>query len=140
MPLKNILLVDDDYIAITLNKMLLQHMKVTDRITTFNNGKEALNFIKTECFESKVLTDKDCVSLVLLDVNMPVMSGDELLKELEHFKNRGFTVPKIVILSASDHPRNTKLMHDFEVFDFIVKPLTEDKVNNLLSKVSHTGV
>lgn len=135
MPLKNILLVDDDPIAVTLNKLLLQHMDVSDKIAICNNGEEALSFLKQECFSEEAASNSNPLNLMFLDVNMPVMSGYELLQELENFKKEGCKLPKVVLLSASDHPRNLSMLNEFEIFDYMVKPLTEDKIFELIEKL-----
>lgn len=69
--LTSTLLVDDDETTNFVNEMLLKDMGVTEQILTAHNGQEALELILERC------ENNECPSLILLDINMPVMNGFE---------------------------------------------------------------
>ena len=75
--MKKILLVDDDPVFQAVARMMIENCQLMDFIIySFRNGEEALDHL-LEIRSSP----KD--SLVLLDLNMPVMNGWEFLEELK---------------------------------------------------------
>ncbi|MGY2130882.1 response regulator [Hymenobacter sp. HD11105] len=120
------LLVDDDRINNFLNQRLLEGLSITDKLLTALNGQEALTIFEQECREA------NCPALVLLDVNMPVMNGFEFL---EAYDKLPFT-PKepviIIMLTTSLHPRDVERVQRLGIAGFINKPLTKEKVNDIL--------
>jgi DNA-binding response OmpR family regulator len=80
---KRVLLVDDEPDLVESLAMALEgHFE----IRTAHNGKEALEVL-----------DREPIDAIVLDLMMPVMSGDELIAELAA---RGSTVP-VIVASAS---------------------------------------
>lgn len=65
-------------------------------------------------------------SVILLDINMPEMSGFELLERLEGHIDVVHDIPPVVVmLSSSSNTRDVERAHATGVVaDFIVKPLT----------------
>ena len=66
--------------------------------------------------------------LVLLDLNMPIMNGWELLdKYLELEFNLIFTKTKFIVLSSTIDPSDIEKSKSYPmVIDFISKPITKD--------------
>jgi two-component system alkaline phosphatase synthesis response regulator PhoP len=122
---ETILVVDDEPDIVSLTEKFLQIGKF-DTITC-NNGKEALKIIEERYPE---------ISLVLLDVMMPGLSGAEVLskiksrEEYEHIKVVLFTVKSF----QEDIERGKNLGAD----GYITKPFSGkdllDYVKNLLKK------
>lgn len=106
---KNILVVDDS----ALMRMVLcdilnadQRFQVADRA---KNGKEALELLTKKKYDA-----------VVLDVNMPVMGGLELLKELQTRK-----IPARVMMASTDTRGGAKVTLDaleLGAIDFVHKP------------------
>ena len=93
---KHVLIVEDHEDTVTL----LRNVFETDgfRVTTASNGREALD----------LLLDRrgDEPTVVLLDLNMPTMSGSEFF-ELTQLSKRLGSIPVIVITATNDrldHP------------------------------------
>lgn len=119
---KNVLLIDDDYISNFIADHLLNKFKVCKNITICRNGDEAMKFLQD--------TD-EFPELIFLDINMPVMDGFEFIEafmKLNMDKNK----TRIVIYTASYNEKDIELFKSIGFRDFIIKPLTEDKLNNLL--------
>lgn len=118
----HVLLVDDDYVSNFIADHLLTKLGVCDHVSFCRNGDEALKFLKdTEEFPD----------LIFLDINMPVMNGIEFIetfKELNLDNNK----TRIIIYTASFSAKDVEMLKTIGFNDFIIKPLTEDKLLSLL--------
>ena len=111
------LIVDDEPLGIDLVANFLQRLSITN-ITRCENGVEAFQRLQQETYD-----------LLFLDIEMPMLSGIELLKSLS---NR----PAVVITTAyRDYAVEG---FELEVLDYLVKPFsfarfiqTMEKVNRL---------
>ena len=77
---------------------------------------------------------KEKVDLVFLDVEMPEMSGWDLIKMIPE--------PKPQIIMITSNRENAKEAFDFNVTDFIVKPVTHERFLRAVSKakkIADTG-
>lgn len=121
------LLVDDDRINNFLNQRLLEGLNVTDKLLTALNGQEALTIFERECRES------GCPALILLDVNMPVMNGFEFLEAYGKLPITPQEPVIIIMLTTSLHPRDVERVQRLGIAGFLNKPLTKEKVNDILA-------
>jgi DNA-binding NtrC family response regulator len=83
------------------------------RVTTASNGQECLN-----------KADKDCPDLILLDIEMPIMSGLDVLKEL---RRRESDTAVIVVTAYGTIERAVEAMKQ-GAYDFITKPFDLDHI------------
>ena len=84
------------------------------------NGKEALE---------KALSNK--YSLIILDINMPDISGLSVLKEL---KEKNYKRP-VVLITAQNTVNNAITGIKLGAYDYIAKPFDLDEINNLVKKI-----
>lgn len=123
--MKRIVLIDDDSTTNYLNKLIIERAGLVDEVLTFESGEEALKFFHDS-------PDENEVSLVLLDINMPVMNAWQFLDQYQAIK--GGTSNKIVLLSSSINPADKQMAERKEnVLDFKSKPLSVDMLNDLVS-------
>lgn len=125
--LASVLLVDDDPITNFLHEQLLVSLGVTDQCLVAENGEEALTLLAE-------LGETPPPDLVLLDVHMPVMSGIDFLEAYVQPPNPS---PIIIILSSSEHPRDQSRLASLPVADWVTKPLTQEKVQQMLWQHFH---
>jgi CheY-like chemotaxis protein len=115
VPLKKpieIFLIEDDSLDQRQVKRVFDQREIRSNITTFKNGKEAL----------EVLLELDPTKLpniILLDINMPLMNGIEFLSEIR--KHSKFSGLKCFVLSNSDEER--EVCRSLGVSGYILKPL-----------------
>lgn len=110
-----VLIVDDERLArLELRRMLAGHPEV-EVVGEACNGEEALDLIL------KLAPD-----LVLLDIQMPGMTGFDLLERLEE-------VPQVIFATAHD----TFAIQAFEVnaLDYLLKPIAPTRLAAALAKV-----
>jgi CheY-like chemotaxis protein len=116
--LKKILLVDDDDACNFLHQDLLETQQVASEVITCTSAMEAWELLQ------ELQPD-----LILLDINMPVMSGLEFLQQLYPAENRSCPV---VLLSSSGHPRDIAQAADLKVDYYLLKPLTPESIHVVL--------
>ncbi|UYZ57898.1 response regulator [Hymenobacter latericus] len=127
-PLPSVLLVDDDTTTNFLNQTLLTRLGVADRIYVALNGEQALTRVQAHC----AVPDPECPALILLDVNMPGMNGIQFLEAYRQLPEVHQQASVVVMLTTSMHPRDVERVQQLHVDGFVSKPLTADKVQELL--------
>ncbi|WP_181308700.1 response regulator [Rufibacter sp. XAAS-G3-1] len=131
--LKGIMLIDDDDTNNFLNQRLLNRMEITDKIREFRNGKQAFDYLYNISAEHYDPSSPDYFkpSLILLDINMPVMNGFEFLSLFEKL-NAGFRKDIVLaLLSTSEHSQDTERAAASNIA-YLTKPLTTQKMQDLL--------
>lgn len=117
-----IVLVDDDPINNLINKRLLNKLDLSPEVVEFLEAEKALKFIAE---------DGNRNTLILLDINMPVMNGWDFLTQYAELEKK--RKDKIVMLSSSIDHQDIKKSREFSyVHGFIEKPLTRDKLTEVL--------
>ncbi len=104
---KKILIVDDDAINRKLLSVTLK--KIGYEVIEAENGVEALSKITPE------------VSLVLLDLKMPVMDGIQFMQALKNEKPECVNIPIIVLTTDDEKKEDARLAGAQEV---IIKPIS----------------
>jgi len=127
--IKSILLVDDDSINNFINEKLIKRLDIAEEVKVVLNGEEALNLLN-----GIIDSGKKCPELILLDINMPVMDGFEFLEAYKSldFPDKDSIV--IVMLTTSTNPLDIKKLKDSGVFGYVNKPLTDEKLSNILNE------
>ncbi len=123
-----ILLVDDDESVIFFHKLLIQKLEITDELIIKPNGKAAIDYLKKQ--DTVALMP----SLILLDIDMPIMNGYKFLEEyikLPHL----LQVSKIIIVSTSSQYINDAKIAEFSFVEGRKsKPLKRSEWEYLLAK------
>jgi CheY-like chemotaxis protein len=129
-----LLLVDDDTTSIFLTQMLIEDIfpGSVEQIQTANNGQEALEILSQYCLSSTGGAENFCPDLILLDINMPVMDGFEFLEQLQKMDNFKKNQTKIVLLTSSTNPKDIERAQKYNVYNYLSKPLTEEKLKTVL--------
>jgi CheY-like chemotaxis protein len=114
--LKPILLVEDDVVDASTVKQALADLRVRNEVIHKNDGEEALEFLRDD--------RKPKPALILLDLNMPKISGIELLKLmredvlLQH-------IP-VVVLTVSKYEQDKLDTFNLGVQGYIIKAVDYD--------------
>ena len=120
---RKILLVDDDEASNFLTQLLLKKAGVTSEVNVTANGREALAFLQ-QCREGQ------SPDLILLDINMPLMNGFEFLEQFQQLPVAAGT--RVVLLSSSVSDKDLEAASRFRISEFINKPLTRERLQQLL--------
>ena len=128
--LKTLTLVDDDDIFVFLTTKIIEQTNLVDLIKVFGNGLDAINFLKENKNNVDALPD-----IILLDLSMPIMNGWQFLEEYNKLNPTIGKKITIYICSSSISPDDiTRAKTISEVSDFIIKPITKDKLIDLIKK------
>ena len=125
-----LLIVDDDDINIFLFKHLLKRSGFEVQARAFTNSVEALNYINQSIAELKR------IDLILLDINMPLMTGWDLLNELRPHGESLLKDQRVYMLSSSVHKTDIEKAKDHsEVSGFISKPISLDFLTGIFGEI-----
>jgi two-component system chemotaxis response regulator CheY len=123
-----ILVVDDDYVSRVQTKALLSNYGDCDAAP---DGALALDLIKSAHAENAPY------ELITLDVDMPTMRGQEVLRLIREFEtsnglaHRG-TEAKVLMVSALDDGKSIMSSFRQGCEGYVVKPLTPSKLAEAL--------
>lgn len=118
MPLRDVAIVDDNDADLFYARVMLEGLALAERILTFETGHELLAYLASP--------NGRTVDLMLVDLNMPEMSGFEFLQAYEHLSQDGQAPVQAVavMLTSSSDPRDRERALSFRfVRGYLVKPL-----------------
>ena len=114
-----ILLAEDDPGHATLVRRNLKRAGVLNDVVWVQNGKEALDYIRSEGAYAGQQRDEGLI--VLLDINMPVMDGVEVLRCLKA-DERTKMIP-VMMLTTTDDPREIDRCYALGCSVYVTKPV-----------------
>jgi CheY-like chemotaxis protein len=121
----SILLVEDDAADALLIKEALMHTDSTRSVTQVGDGVEALAYLRNP--------DRARPDLIVLDLNMPRMGGQELLAILKADKD--LQVVPAVILSTSKAPEDVAGAYAGHANAYVTKPVDLDAFNTAVRNI-----
>jgi len=123
-------LVDDDKIFRLTASKTITTTSLTEEILQFENGEEALTFLKANAANISALPD-----LIFLDINMPYVDGWMFLEDFQKIKPNIHKRITIFVISSSIDPRDvTRAKQNNDVSDYVVKPVSREKFIELLQR------
>ncbi|MDX2281668.1 MAG: response regulator [Saprospiraceae bacterium] len=125
-----LLCVDDDKMTLMLVRLILEKANFCKTLLTAENGAYALEHFSEQ--QNLPMEARVYPEVILLDLNMPVMSGWEFLSAFAETFPEKAPQTKIFILSSSVDPfeKDRALNHPL-VVDFLPKPLNIDALEKL---------
>lgn len=110
------IIVDDEPFAIDLLKTYVEKTDFLELIGTFSNPLKAYSFLTT-----------NSADLIFLDINMPELTGLQLIKSLNH-------CPATILTTAySEYGVES---YDYNVVDYLLKPIRYDRFLKAVNKAS----
>lgn len=111
----NILLVDDDEIDVMTVKRAFSKANIVNKLYVATDGVEALEMLRSDGIPPSR-------RLVLLDLNMPRMSGIEVLREIR--ADPVLHALTVVVLTTSNEDRDRVEAYRLNVAGYLLKPVT----------------
>lgn len=129
-----ILLVDDDKATNYFHNLVITYAQVDTHVQIATNAQQALDFLKSEG-EFAHHEDFPQPGLILLDINMPGMSGWDFMdayRFLPEFQKGKMVIAMLTTSLNPDDEKKAKANH--EIVKLLHKPLTEAKLIDLIQE------
>jgi CheY-like chemotaxis protein len=124
-PPKPILLVEDDSVDAMTVRRAMRDLQAGHSVIHSVNGEEAMKYLTS--------SDMEKPFLILLDLNMPKMSGIEFLKVIKAHQELK-TIP-IIVLTTSKEKRDVLESFELGAAGYMVKPVDYSKFVEILGKI-----
>ena len=126
----NILLIEDDAIEVMKFNRVLKTLNLNHKIIEANNGEEAIDVLKTK----EIIPD-----IIILDLNMPKLSGIEFLSILKNDDVLKY-IPSIILTTSSNH-KDMLECYKIGIAGYVLKPLKyEDYVDRVKKMLEYWSV
>ena len=125
-----ILFVEDSLTSARLTIGALKKGQVQHRLTWLTNGQEALEFL----YKRGKFSHAPRPDLILLDLEMPVKDGREVLADIK--ANDDLKGIPVVILTSSTADEDIQQSERLEVESYLTKPVDLEKFLNLVQELS----
>jgi two-component system chemotaxis response regulator CheY len=118
-----VLIVDDSSVT---RAMLIKTMKMIglplDEIHQAGNGREGLDLLET-----------NTVDLAMIDINMPVMDGEEMIRTLR--ENPKWKSLPIIVISTEGSQTRIERFHQYGA-EFVHKPFAPEAVRTTIEELT----
>lgn len=121
-----IIIIEDDIDDQEVITTVLASIDIPNKAVFFNNGQEALHFLQTEDVHPFV---------ILSDVNMPVMNGFELRKQISKDPQLCKRSIPFVFYTTSSDEKSVDTAYDLTVQGFFIKPPDIDSLTRMLKAI-----
>ena len=129
-----VLYVEDEENDVLLLEYAWREALVEERLEVAKNGKEALNYFQRQGTTAGRHDRPRCL-LVLLDLNLPQVTGFELLSWVR--KHDRFKRLPVIVLTSSNHSQDIQLAYELGANAFLVKPANLDALVKLVQSIKN---
>ena len=113
----HILLVEDNEGDIVLTLDAFEESKIKTKISVVKNGKDALDFL----FKREGFKDVEKPDMILLDLNIPIFNGLEVLNKVK--EDPILKKIPVIILTTSSNPIEINKAYEYHANSFVTKPI-----------------
>ncbi len=124
-----LMVVDDNDLDVERVERSVQRLGLDTAIIRAVDGVDALDYLRGSTSHTAAAEPH----VVLLDLNMPRMSGIEFLAEIR--KNDKLRDIHVYVLSTSTRPGDMESAREFGVLDYFVKPLRDDQLIGMIERL-----
>jgi len=125
----DVLLVEDDPGDVLMTREAFADHKLHNRLHVVNNGVDAMSFLRRE----GEYADAPTPDLVLLDLNLPRMSGREVLAEIK--KDPELLAIPVVVLTTSDSEDDVRASYSLYANAYVTKPVDFDSFIGVVRQI-----
>ncbi|KKX48799.1 MULTISPECIES: response regulator [Sphingobacterium] len=132
--IRTVTLVDDNAILrVIFSNMIKSFPDFPLQINLFENALDALEY-----FENKKENLDPSSEIIFVDINMPFMTGWEMMDKLEEFGPDFLNLLNIYIISSSTSKSDREQIQDYPFIDgYILKPIDKLKLYELIRKLNN---
>ena len=113
----DVLLVEDDEGDVVMTQEAFEYHKIHNRLHVVRDGEQALQFLR----QAGRYADAPRPGLILLDVNLPRVSGLEVLAQLK--QDAGLLTIPVIMLTTSQAEEDILRSYSLHANAFISKPV-----------------
>lgn len=125
----HILLVEDNEGDIVLTLDAFEESKIKTEISVTKNGQEALDFL----FKKGGYLNAQKPDLILLDINIPLINGLEVLKQVK--QDPILKKIPVIMLTTSSSPKDISLAYENHSNSYVKKPLHVEEFLEAILKI-----
>lgn len=123
-----VIIVDDQPGILFLHELMVAESNLSNHIHTFSNPKIALDFIIKSSNEHSHI-------LIILDINMPILSGWDILNKLDELNLSSLV--EVVMATSSIHKSDKEKSAEYSrVKLFFEKPITLEDCKQIRKELS----
>lgn len=132
--IRTVTLADDNAILrVIFSNMIKSFPDFPLQINLFENALDALEY-----FENKKENLDPSSEIIFVDINMPFMTGWEMMDKLEEFGPDFLNLLNIYIISSSTSKSDREQIQDYPFIDgYILKPIDKLKLYELIRKLNN---
>ena len=123
-----VLLVEDSEMDAKLTRKGFERSRFPVNIHHVENGQECMDFLRKQ----ERFSDAPSPDLVLLDLNMPIMDGREVMTQI--IKDKQLNGLPVVILTTSSSEDDLMAMYKLRCSSYITKPVSFKDFQDLLEE------
>ena len=126
-----IIMIEDDDGHARLIERNIRRSGVNNEIVSFTNGTAAVNYLFGK--DGSGSEHKGEALLVLLDLNLPDMTGIEILRQLK--ANKYLKCVPVVVLTTTDDSQEIKRCYELGCNVYITKPVNYESFANAIRQL-----
>ena len=119
----DIMLIEDNEDHAELIRQTLEDKRIANTIIHFDNAEKALAHLNT--------STSNLPGVVLLDLNLPGMSGHEFLLEIKN--NDSLKLIPVVVLTTSSGEKDRMTAYEHHVNSYLVKPIDAGQFEKMVA-------
>ena len=127
-----IMLVEDNPVDVAFTKKVLKFNRLDNDLVIAIDGEEAMNSLKRLAMEEKL------PNIILLDINLPDISGIELLTKIK--KDIRFKHIPVIMLTGSNIDDDIQRSYDLGASTYLVKPISKDALLLVIQKLFSSSI
>ncbi|MCH8567836.1 MAG: response regulator [Balneolales bacterium] len=131
MKTAHILLVEDNEGDIILTLDAFEESKVKTKISVVRNGQEALDYL----FRKGKFEESKKPDLILLDINIPIFSGHEVLGKIK--QDDVLKKIPVIMLTTSSNQKDIDKAYENHCNSYVKKPLDMDEFLDAILKIEN---
>ncbi|WP_276168947.1 response regulator [Zobellia alginiliquefaciens] len=123
-----ICIVDDDAIVVFGLKRAMQALEFPSEPIVYENGLDAI-----ESVQEMITQNTELPSLILIDINMPIMGGWDFISEMREIWPKDKKEPVIYMMTSSINPKDIETAKSFNLeSNYLIKPIYADQLEKIL--------
>lgn len=123
-----IVMIEDDEGHARLIERNIRRAGINNELVTFSNGRAALDYLLGPDGSGTVSAERQL--LILLDLNLPDVSGIDILKRLKG--NPHLKLTPIVVLTTTDDAREVQRCYELGANVYVTKPVNYEAFSNAI--------